>query len=47
MQAAPEPQTAQELPKLSPSDFRAFNRLAEHMDLFVRTPRHAFPEACF
>jgi len=33
-----EIQNPAELPKLSPSDFRAYNRLAEHMDLFVSFP---------
>jgi hypothetical protein len=28
-------QSSAELPKLSPSDFKKYNRLAEHMDLFV------------
>jgi hypothetical protein len=30
-----ESQSSAEPPKLSPSDFKAYNRLAEHMDLFV------------
>lgn len=33
--AAPEPP---KLPKLSGAQFREYNRLAEHMDFFVRTP---------
>jgi len=40
---APEPTSAaapkqeeQELPKLSPQEFRIYNRMAEHMDMFVR-----------
>ena len=33
--AAPK-QEEQALPKLSPQDFRTYNRLAEHMDMFVR-----------
>lgn len=42
---AAEPTTAaapkkeeQDLPKLSPQDFRIYNRLAEHMDMFVSPP---------
>jgi hypothetical protein len=37
-QGRAETQAPAELPKLSPSDFRAYNRLAEHMDLFVSFP---------
>lgn len=33
--AAPQ-QKDQELPKLSPQEFRIYNRMAEHMDMFVR-----------
>jgi hypothetical protein len=41
--APPQPQspTTQELRKLSPSDYRIFNCLAEHMDYFV-SPDHSF-----
>ena len=35
-QSEPLSQPAPKLPKLSPSEFKAFNRLAEHMDYFVR-----------
>jgi hypothetical protein len=31
----PQSQSPQGLPKLSPSDYKIFNRLAEHMDYFV------------
>ena len=34
-QTQTEPQPLADLPKLSPSEFRAYNRLAEHMDSFV------------
>jgi hypothetical protein len=35
--APPQPQSQlpEELPKLSPSDYKTFNRLAAHMDYFV------------
>lgn len=33
--AAPK-QEEQDLPKLSPQEFRVYNRMAEHMDMFVR-----------
>lgn len=33
--AAPK-QEEQDLPKLSPQEFRIYNRMAEHMDMFVR-----------
>lgn len=29
---------AQDLPKLSPQEFRAYNHMSEHMDMFVRAP---------
>jgi hypothetical protein len=32
--AAPK-QEEQDLPKLSPQEFRVYNRMAEHMDMFV------------
>lgn len=32
--AAPEKEE-QDLPKLSPQEFRIYNRMAEHMDMFV------------
>ena len=35
--AAPE-QEDQDVPKLSPQEFRVYNRLAEHMDMFVSRP---------
>ena len=28
----------QDLPKMSPQEFRVYNRMAEHMDMFVRPP---------
>lgn len=31
-----EQQHQKELPKLSAAEFRVYNRMAEHMDLFVR-----------
>ena len=34
--AAPEQEQQTELPKLSAAEFRVYNRMAEHMDLFVR-----------
>ena len=34
--AAPK-QEEQDLPKLSPQEFRIYNRMAEHMDMFVCT----------
>lgn len=34
---------APELPKLSPAEHSAYNRLAEHMDLFVSTI-YRYPE---
>jgi hypothetical protein len=39
--AAPqrEQQQQKELPKLSAAEFRVYNRMAEHMDLFVRFVR--------
>lgn len=36
--AAPEQEEQKELPKLSAAEFRVYNRMAEHMDLFVRSP---------
>ena len=36
LQSEPQSQPVPKLPKLSPSDFKTFNRLAEHMDYFVR-----------
>ena len=35
--AAPEQEQQKELPKLSAAEFRVYNRMAEHMDMFVRT----------
>lgn len=32
----PEPQSEPALPPLSPHEFKQYNRLAEHMDYFVR-----------
>ncbi|TGO62273.1 hypothetical protein BOTNAR_0116g00100 [Botryotinia narcissicola] len=32
-------------PILNPSDFKAYNRLADHMDIFVRTYLHRFPQS--
>ena len=40
--AAPEQEQQKELPKLSAVEFRVYNRMAEHMDMFVR-----FSLACF
>jgi len=37
-EAAAPKQEEQDLPKLSPQEFRTYNRMAEHMDMFVRTP---------
>jgi len=34
--AAPEQEQQKELPKLSAAEFRVYNRMAEHMDMFVR-----------
>lgn len=34
--AAPQQEQQKELPKLSTAEFRVYNRMAEHMDLFVR-----------
>lgn len=36
--AAPEQEQQKELPKLSAAEFRVYNRMAEHMDMFVRLP---------
>lgn len=33
------------LPKLSAAEFRVYNRMAEHMDLFVRSPIYSRPRA--
>lgn len=35
--AAPK-QEEQDLPKLTEQEFRIYNRMAEHMDMFVRLP---------
>ena len=35
--AAPEQEQQKELPRLSAAEFRVYNRMAEHMDLFVRS----------
>lgn len=37
--AAPEQEQQEELPKLSAAEFKIYNRMAEHMDMFVRIPR--------
>jgi len=34
--AAPAQEQQKELPKLSAAEFRVYNRMAEHMDMFVR-----------
>jgi len=34
--AAPEQEQQKELPRLSAAEFRVYNRMAEHMDMFVR-----------
>lgn len=34
--AAPEQEQQKDLPKLSAAEFRVYNRMAEHMDMFVR-----------
>lgn len=34
--AAPQQEQQKELPKLSAAEFRVYNRMAEHMDMFVR-----------
>jgi hypothetical protein len=34
--AAPTQEQQKELPKMSAAEFRIYNRMAEHMDLFVR-----------
>lgn len=39
--AAPEQEEQKDLPKLTPAQFRVYNRMAEHMDMFVRP--HLFP----
>ena len=36
--AAPKQEKQKDLPKLSPAEFRVYNRMAEHMDMFVRLP---------
>ena len=36
--AAPEQEQQKELPELSAAEFRVYNRMAEHMDMFVRLP---------
>jgi len=33
----------QDLPKMSPQEFRVYNRMAEHMDMFVRPLPFPFP----
>ena len=33
----------QDLPKMSPQEFRVYNRMAEHMDMFVRPPPSPSP----
>lgn len=33
--AAPKQEQQKELPKLSAAEFRVYNRMAEHMDMFV------------
>lgn len=38
--AAPAQEEQKELPKLSAAEFRVYNRMAEHMDMFVRRPDH-------
>ena len=43
--AAPEQEQQKELPKLSAAEFRVYNRMAEHMDMFVRCP--ALEDGCF
>jgi hypothetical protein len=35
--AAPAQEQQKELPKMSAAEFRVYNRMAEHMDLFVRS----------
>lgn len=35
-EAAQTKKEEQDLPKLSPAEFRVYNRMAEHMDMFVR-----------
>lgn len=37
-EAAPK-QEEQNLPKLSPQELRIYNRMADHMDMFVSLPR--------
>lgn len=34
----PEVSAEKQLPKLTPSEFRQYNRLADHMDQFVNIP---------
>lgn len=38
-------QEEQDLPKLSPQEFRVYNRMAEHMDMFVRLPTCLCPSS--
>jgi hypothetical protein len=40
--AAPAQEQQKELPKMSAAEFRVYNRMAEHMDLFVRFYRRPF-----
>lgn len=35
-EAAAPKKEEQEVPKMSPQEFRIYNRMAEHMDMFVR-----------
>ena len=37
--AAPQQEEQKDLPKLSAAEFRVYNRMAEHMDMFVRFSR--------
>jgi hypothetical protein len=40
--AAPAQEQQKELPKMSAAEFRVYNRMAEHMDLFVRFYRRLY-----
>lgn len=41
--AAPKQEEQKELPKLSAAEFRVYNRMAEHMDMFVSSAQHTKP----
>jgi hypothetical protein len=42
----PQPPTPQELPKLSPSEYKVFNRMAERMEYFVSSDDLSLFRSC-